>query len=157
MTTKDLNTETAAAALSLQRTGAQRFKTLVELERIRLEMRALAVEAFGTVSTEVPAESQEWVYDMRRGRAWAGGGTLRFFTLLAKRADSPETHYASRALGLSLLALLHRALDVLLPEIPEPAPAKAEQPARDPVVRRLRVMRANPAHGSTVSTPRRAA
>ena len=153
-----LHTESAPPSLSPQRTGVERFRTLVELERIRLDMRAIAVDAFGVVSEDVPVDAQEWLYDLRRGRGWIGGGTMRFFLLLARRAETPETHFASRALALSLLALLHRALDVLLPEIPEPAPSALAEP-RDPVVRRLglKVVRTTPAHGASVIQPRRAA
>lgn len=110
-------------------TGVQRYRTLVELERISRELHTVAVQGTDRVRSRGPQEHESYLYDLRRGRANIGGGVLRFFEVLSRRKD----RNAARALAVQVMECLDDAMDLLLPRDvthdPTPEPTTAPVPA----------------------------
>jgi len=147
------------SSLPLGLTGRERMDRLAMLERIRLAMREVVVRSLGVVARDVPAEHQDWVYDLRRGQKYVGGGTIRFFSLLAGRVGAPNglSRRLARQEGLRILELERAALDVLLPEDSAPSPTLGEDrgPENRELVRRLRIVKPTPAKNARVIIPSR--
>jgi len=115
-------------------TGKQRWNHLVELERIKLEIRSVVL--FATVRPrETTGENYHWARDLRRGRTNVFGGFFRLVDIMARRGlGSTGRQYALR-----ILALARDYVDLVLPDAPAP-----EMKATLPVIYRPPVpVRAN--------------
>ncbi len=112
--------------------GPSRFRQLTAMERVRLELRALACEAFGKPVDDVPDEWRDWTYHLRKGHLTIGGGTLRFIALCGKRHSvAIARQFAERAIALEI-----QAMNILLPADPTDPTKGRTVPFTQPVTDR---------------------
>ncbi len=99
----------------------------VQVERIMLQLRALAVEATyrGSADVPMPAELEMWAKDLRRGRMHVAGSMTRFIQLLERRNMGIE----GRRIALEATKLVEAYIDIALP-----AAAPDVKPTRTHVV-----------------------
>jgi hypothetical protein len=102
-------------------TGKERWNKSVKLERILLELRALAVNATLRCNADKPspAEFEMWAKDLRRGRMNVAGSVIRFLKLIEQREMGAE----GRRIALQVNDLLQQYIDILLPADAEIATA----------------------------------
>jgi hypothetical protein len=96
-----------------EQTGLERWHKSVALERILLELRAVAVSATLRSSAPMPTpeEFQMWAKDLRRGRNNVAGSVVRFLDLIQRREMGTE----GRRIALQVSDLLQQYIDIALP------------------------------------------
>jgi hypothetical protein len=94
-------------------TGKDRWTRSVEIERVMLGLRGLAVTATYRGSADVPTagEFEMWAKDLRRGRASIVGSVIRFVRLVEEREMGEE----GRQIALEAYRLIGEYIDLALP------------------------------------------
>jgi hypothetical protein len=94
-------------------TGKDRWTRSVEIERVMLGLRGLAVSASYRGNAQVPTagEFEMWAKDLRRGRASIVGSVVRFVRLVEQREMGEE----GRRIALEAYRLIGEYIDLALP------------------------------------------
>jgi hypothetical protein len=94
-------------------TGKDRWTRSVEIERVMIGLRGLAVSASYRGNANVPTagEFEMWAKDLRRGRASIVGSVVRFVRLVEQREMGEE----GRRIALEAYRLIGEYIDLALP------------------------------------------